>query len=163
MTWLLRIAMILLIGLSVAWKTAVAQRPGRTSETAEQIGAILDGHLGGRVTGQAWSPSISIFSAPLAGCSAPMTVVTAPPDFSAASILLQMQRPGDHHLFAYRDWISPRPDRWAVLRSQIWRKALSVMGLSRASNADKLLFIAEPPGCAVAETAPWRRFWEPAR
>ena len=159
MTWLWRAGFIALILITAGWKLAAAPHPAQAGDGAAEIAAILNGRLSGQVTGEAWSPSISIYSVPVTGCAAPLVVATAPPDFSATSIVLQMQRPGDHHLFAYRGWISDQPDRWAVMRIQVWQKALSTAGLERHINGDKLLFIAEPAGCAVAEAAPWRRFW----
>ena len=161
MRWRLRAVFVGLILVTGAWKLAVATRPVMPDDIPRDISRALAGRAAGPVTGQAWSPSISIFTAPVTGCAAPLLVVTAPPNFSATSIVLQMERPGDHPLFAYADWIAGQPDRMSVMRLQVWRKILSMAGVLRAANSDKLLFIAEPGGCAVAETAPWSRFWSP--
>lgn len=161
MSWLLRAAFVGLILITASWKLAVASRPVQPDDTPRDIARALAGRASGPVTGQVWSPSISIFNAPVSGCPAPLIVVTAPPNFSATSVVLQMERPGDHHLFAYADWIADRPDRLSVMRLQLWRKALSMAGVQRSANADKLLFIAEPAGCDGARAAPWSRFWNP--
>lgn len=161
MSWSFRAAFIVAIALTVGWKLAASQRPRQADDIPHEIAAVLGDRSAGRITGQVWSPAISIYSAPVTGCAAPLIVATAPPDFSTTSILLQMQRPGDHHLFAYRDWRSSQPDRWTVLRDVIWQKTLSLAGLDRKINSDKMLFVAEPSGCTTAKTSPWRRFWTP--
>ena len=164
MTRLLRGVFIVLIVLTLGWKLVAPPPRARNGDAATAITAVLTGRLAGVVTGRPWGVSTnpnSIFSAPVAGCTAPLIVVTAPARFTEASALEQVQRPGDHHLFAYMDWVSDQPDRWRLLQLRIQEKAQAMLGMNALVSTDTMLFIAEPTGCQVARSVPWRDFWTP--
>lgn len=164
MTWLLRCGFVVLILLAICWKLAPRPTFGHAGDASARLGSVLKGRLAGPVTSTRWGGSENrslIFSAPVGGCAEPVTVVTVDPSFTAADALGQLQRPGDHHLFAYLDWISDRPDRWALLRRRFQDKVEVVLGRSPYTASDTMMFIVEPSGCKVARTLPWRRFWSP--
>ncbi len=160
-TGLLRGVFIVLLVLTVGWKLAASPAPRQADDISRDLDAVLGARLAGPVTGSPWSNTISVYLAPVSGCANPLIIATAPSTFSAASVLPRMERPGDHHLFVYRDWAAAQPDRWTVLRRQLWDKARAMTGAGPHPNSDKLLFIAESEGCAVAREVPWSRFWAP--
>ena len=164
MTWLLRGAFLVLIVLTLGWKIAAPPVLEQSGDAAGKVTAVLKGRLSGPVTSQPWGGPKNdslILSAPVVGCAAPLIVVTVHPSFTSAEALLQFQPPRGHHLFAYLDWVSDRPDRWMLLRRRIREKAKAMVGLSSYVSSDSMLFIAEPAGCTVARSVPWRRFWAP--
>jgi hypothetical protein len=162
MTWLLRGAFILLIAATLAWKLAEAPPLEHSSDTKRALEAVLQGRLAGAIASQPWggpTDASLILTAPVTGCAAPLTVVTVFPSFDSAPALLRIQPSGSHHLFAYLDWVSDRPERWTLLRLRAREKIQAALGLGPDTAADRMLFIAEPAGCAQARAIPWRRFW----
>ncbi len=163
MTWLLRGAFIVLIALTLAWKLSTPPALEHQGDTARTLAAVLRGRLTGPITSQPWGGPTNaslILSAPVAGCAAPLVVVTVNPSFDSAPALMQLQPPGGHHLFAYQEWVTDRPERWTLLRLRIREKLRTFAGFTPHAAYGRMLFIAEPASCAVARAIPWRRFWK---
>jgi len=164
MIWLLRCGFLVLIVLAIWWKLASPPALGHAGDAAANLMSVLNGRLAGPVTSTPWGGPENgslILSAPIRGCTTPLTVVNISPSFTAAEALEQLQRPGDRHLFAYLDWISDRSDRWALLWRRVREKVDASLGLSPYVATDTMMFIVEPAGCNVARSIPWRRFWAP--
>ena len=127
------------------------------------VTAALGSRLSGPIAHQPWGSAANpswVITAPVAGCSAPLTIVTLiPPDFDSEGALRASLKPGDRRYFAYLDWVSDHPDRWRLLRMRIWQRAEAMLDLSEYNATNTMLYVIERSDCHAAETSQWRRYW----
>ncbi len=157
MIWLTRGGLLALLVLGLAWKF-VLQTSHAMHDRPAALTWALQGELRGPVISTAGGETV-IIEAPVKGCAAALEVVPVTPSFSTAPLLALTGGQQDHHLYAYLDWISERPNRWALLRRRLKDKVEQALGVSPyVVNAD-MLYVSEEQGCHVAKTMPWERYW----
>ncbi len=163
MKWGLRAFLAVLVMFSLGLRIAVPHVANRTVDPVAGVTSVLGSRLSGAVSREPWGDAAnpaSVLTAPVAGCSEPLTIVTViPPGFDSADALRAFQKPGDRRYFAYLDWFSDQPDRWRLLGMRIWQRTEAMANLSEYGATNTLLYVIERRDCHVAETSQWRRYW----
>lgn len=160
MNGLLRIAVLVSITLAIGWKVAV-RAPDVTIDAPEKaLEAVLGDRQLGPINRAPGAQGRMVWQVRVKGCARPLLVAPTAPSFSGAAELIKFAPEGNRRLFAYFDWLSPTPDRGAILLRRSGERLLRIAGLSPYTLAStRLLFISEPSECNVAANLPWRRFW----
>jgi hypothetical protein len=162
LTWATRALFVALILVMVAGKALTSKPAARGLDAERRLAAVLAGRQAAPITTKIWGTAQSqsfILTAPVKGCAHPLTVATVRPSYLMTTALLQADAADVHHLYAYLDWVTAKPDRWRLLRERAAQRLKAVVGLSPFDRDDIMLFITEPRGCDLAAGRPWRRFW----
>jgi hypothetical protein len=98
-----------------------------------------------------------LFQAP--ACARPVMISLLSVTFEEEPFIRSIGRQGDVVRYVYLDRIWNVPDRFAIFFEWKRHKALALLGLTQYASFNKLLRLASPPGCEVANAIDWRIVW----